>query len=107
MIKRLTNNLAGDSKRAVGCAMVVAWGNIGGVLSAQIYKSSDAPTYITGHAVALSLLIFAVILSIIQYFLLNRINKCKLKDPEKFLKGSNEDDATHLGDLHPSFIYSL
>ncbi|CAG8649738.1 14830_t:CDS:10 [Cetraspora pellucida] len=103
----LTNNLAGDSKCAVGSAMVIAWGNIGGVVSAQIYKSSDAPTYLTGHSVALSLLVFAVILSIIQYFFLNRINKCKLKNPEKFLKGSNGDDVTHLGDSHPSFIYSL
>ncbi|CAG8439102.1 14820_t:CDS:2 [Cetraspora pellucida] len=103
----LTNNVAGDSKCAVGSAMMIAWGNIGGIVSAQIYKSSDAPTYLTGHAVSLSLLIFAVVLSIIQYFFLNRINKCKLKDPEKFLKGSNGDDVIHLGDSHPSFIYSL
>ncbi|CAG8770496.1 12886_t:CDS:10 [Gigaspora margarita] len=55
----LTNNLAGDSKRAVGTAMVIAWGNIGGVISAQIYRSSDAPAYKTGHTIALSLLVVA------------------------------------------------
>ncbi|CAG8461799.1 4483_t:CDS:2 [Cetraspora pellucida] len=100
-------SVACDSKRAVGCAMVIAWGNLGGVLSSQIYRPSDAPAYITGHIIALSLLIFAVILSIIQYSYLNSMNKYKLKDPKRFLKGSNVDDTTHLGDLHPSFIYTL
>lgn len=103
----LTSNLAGDSKRAVGSAMMIAWGNIGGVVSGQLYRSSDAPAYKTGHSVALSLLAVAVILSIIQYYLLNRANKYKLKDPERFLKGLNEEEVMNLGDLHPSFIYSL
>ncbi|KAF0401857.1 MFS general substrate transporter [Gigaspora margarita] len=102
----LTNNLAGDSKRAVGTAMVIAWGNIGGVISAQIYRSSDAPAYKTGHTIALSLLVVAVIITIFQHYLLIRINKYKLENPELFLKGSNRD-ASHLGDSHPSFIYSL
>ncbi|CAG8792369.1 35388_t:CDS:2, partial [Racocetra persica] len=103
----MADNLAGDSKRSVGCAMVIAWGNLGGVVSAQIYKPSDAPAYITGHTVTLSFLVFAIVLSIIQRYYLNRLNKYKLEDPKRFLKGSNVDDVTHLGDLHPSFIYSL
>ncbi|RIB08120.1 major facilitator superfamily domain-containing protein [Gigaspora rosea] len=106
MLAWLTNNLAGDSKRAVGTAMVIAWGNIGGVISAQIYRSSDAPAYKTGHSIALSLLVVAVIITIIQHYLLKRINKYKLENPELFLKGSN-GDASHLGDSHPSFIYGL
>ncbi|CAG8794587.1 29256_t:CDS:10 [Gigaspora margarita] len=55
----VTNNLAGDSKRAVGTAMVISWGNIGGGISAQIYRSSDAPTYKIGHSITLSLLVVA------------------------------------------------
>ncbi|CAG8779834.1 22020_t:CDS:1, partial [Racocetra persica] len=89
------------------CAMVIAWGNLGGVVSAQIYKPSDAPAYITGHTVTLSFLVFGVVLSIIQCYYLNRLNKYKIENPKRFLKGSNMDDATHLGDLHPSFIYSF
>ncbi|CAG8723515.1 25487_t:CDS:2 [Gigaspora margarita] len=102
----LTDNLAGDSKRAVGTAMMISWGNIGGVISAQLYKPIDAPAYKTGHSIALSLSVVAVIITIIQYYLLKRTNKYKLENPEIFLKGSNRD-ATYLGDSHPSFIYSL
>ncbi|CAG8792544.1 25943_t:CDS:2, partial [Racocetra persica] len=101
----LTNNLAGDSKRAVGCAMMIAWGNIGGAISAQLYKSDDAPAYKTGHTIAMSFVVIAVILSIIQYYLFNNANKSKLKDSENFLKKLNGEDVKHLGDLHPSFIY--
>ncbi|CAG8665012.1 18488_t:CDS:2, partial [Racocetra fulgida] len=88
-----------------GCAMMVAWGNIGGVISAQIYKSVDAPAYKTGHTIAISFVVVAIILSIIQYYLLNNANKSKLKNPEKFLKKLNGEDVMNLGDLHPSFIY--
>ncbi|CAG8691072.1 229_t:CDS:10 [Dentiscutata erythropus] len=92
----ITNNLAGDSKRAVGCAMAIAFGNIGGVVSAQLYKSSDAPDYKTGHSAALSLFAVAILITLTQCCLLKRANKYKIERPEMFLKGSN-NDATHLG----------
>ncbi|CAG8584720.1 16505_t:CDS:2 [Racocetra fulgida] len=91
----------------VSCAMMVAWGNIGGGISAQIYRSDDAPAYKTGHTIAISFVVAAVILSIIQYYLLNIANKSKLKDSENSLKKLNEEDVMRLGDLHPSFIYRL
>ncbi|CAG8663360.1 27416_t:CDS:2 [Gigaspora margarita] len=82
----LTNNLTGDTKRAVGTAMIIAWGNIGGEIRAQIYRSSDVPAYKIGHSIALSLLVVAVIITIIQHYLLKRINKYKLENPDLFFK---------------------
>ncbi|KAF0474614.1 MFS nicotinic acid transporter Tna1 [Gigaspora margarita] len=98
------NNLSGDLKRAVGCAMAISWGNLGGIVSAQLYRPNDAPTFKFGHSIAISLLIVAVILSIIQYYHLKRMNEYKLKDPIRFFKGINEEDAKHLGDMHPSLV---
>ncbi|CAG8447280.1 12647_t:CDS:2 [Gigaspora rosea] len=103
----LTNNLAGDSKRAVGCAIFISLSSIGGATFSLIYRSQDAPAYIFGHTISLSILIFAVVLSILQYSLLNFINKRKLKNPDKFLEGKNEEEIMNLGDMHPSFIYRL
>ncbi|CAG8439429.1 2069_t:CDS:10 [Dentiscutata heterogama] len=103
----LMNNLAGDSKRAVGSAMLVSSGNAGGLLAAQIYQPKDAPAYKTGHTIAIFLLIVAIILSMVQYYLLNRVNKHKINDPDRFLKGKNKEEAVILGDKHPSFVYSL
>ncbi|CAG8657153.1 26132_t:CDS:2, partial [Dentiscutata erythropus] len=90
------NNLSGDLKRAVGTAMAISWGNLGGIVSAQLYRPSDAPTYKFGHSIALSLLIASVLLSIVQYYYLNRMNNYKLNDPDRFLKGINEEEAKHL-----------
>ncbi|CAG8571722.1 8016_t:CDS:2, partial [Scutellospora calospora] len=92
----LTNNLAGESKRAVGCAMVIACANIGGIASAQLYTSNDAPDYKSGHSIALSLLLVGVIFTIIQYYYLKRVNKLKLNDSTKFLKGLSEEKIKHL-----------
>ncbi|KAF0498504.1 MFS general substrate transporter [Gigaspora margarita] len=103
----VTNNLAGDSKRAVGCAIFISLSSIGGATFSLIYRSQDAPAYIFGHTVSLSILIFAIVLSILQYCLLNFINKRKLKNPDKFLEGKNEEEIMNLGDMHPSFIYRL
>ncbi|CAG8563161.1 12358_t:CDS:2 [Gigaspora margarita] len=103
----VTNNLAGDSKRAVGCAIFISLSSIGGATFSLIYRSQDAPAYIFGHTVSLSILIFAIVLSILQYCLLNFINKRKLKNPDKFLEGKNAEEIMNLGDMHPSFIYRL
>ncbi|CAG8805694.1 13019_t:CDS:2, partial [Dentiscutata erythropus] len=97
----------GDSKRAVGGAMLIASGNIGGMIAAQIYQPQDAPTYKYGHTIATFLVIIAITLLIVKYCLLNRANKLKISDPERFLKGKNKEEAVILGDKHPSFIYSL
>ncbi|CAG8812882.1 23841_t:CDS:2, partial [Gigaspora margarita] len=103
----LTNNLAGDSKRAVRCAIFVSLSSIGGATFSLMYRSQDAPAYIFGHTVSLLILIFPIVLSILQYSLLNFINKRKLKNPDKFLEGKNEEEIMNLGDKHPSFIYKL
>ncbi|CAG8533112.1 1684_t:CDS:1, partial [Racocetra fulgida] len=101
------NNLAGDMKRAVGCALLVASGNIGGMISSHLYRSQDAPDYKFGNAISILCLFIAIALSIILYYLLYGINTLKVMNPERFLKGKNEEEALLLGDNHPSFIYSL
>lgn len=37
------NNIGGSLKRAVGIAMHVGFGNIGGVIAAFVYQSQHAP----------------------------------------------------------------
>ncbi|CAG8824766.1 23029_t:CDS:1, partial [Dentiscutata erythropus] len=65
-----------------------------------------APTYKTGHTISIFLLIVAIILSMVQYYLLNRVNKHKISDPDRFLKGKNKEEAVIFGDKHPSFVYT-
>ena len=46
---RLTNNLAGHYKRAVGIAFQGIFGNTGGLIASNMFRSQDAPRYITGR----------------------------------------------------------
>ena len=46
----ITNNLAPDYKRAVGLPLFIGLGNIGGIVSYNIYPGSDAPRYRMGLA---------------------------------------------------------
>jgi hypothetical protein len=43
------NNIGGSTKRAVGIAMHVGFGNLGGILAAFSYRATDAPRYFAGH----------------------------------------------------------
>ncbi|CAG8441355.1 13598_t:CDS:2 [Cetraspora pellucida] len=100
----LINNLAGETKCAIGDAMMIAAGNIGAGISTQFYKYYDAPSYRFGHIVSLSLLIVALILCLIKFHLLSRANDKKFE--QGFNEGMNEE-YMKFGDKHPSFIYSL
>jgi MFS family permease len=44
----ITNNLAPDYKRAVGLPLFIGLGNIGGIVSSNLYPTSDAPRYRMG-----------------------------------------------------------
>ncbi|KAF2707100.1 MFS general substrate transporter [Pleomassaria siparia CBS 279.74] len=50
------NNIGGSTKRSIGIAMQVGFGNLGGVLSGFTYTYLDAPTYHYGHATVIGLL---------------------------------------------------
>jgi hypothetical protein len=54
------NNIGGATKRAVGIAMQVGFGNLGGVIAGFSFRSKDAPHYFSGHGlltVTMSLLL--------------------------------------------------
>ncbi len=48
-------------ERAVGTAMMVAFGNLGGAISGQVYRQEDAPLYRTGHWIMVGSLIWSLI----------------------------------------------
>ena len=44
------NNIGGSTKRAVGIAMHVGFGNLGGIISSFAYRATDGPRYISIQA---------------------------------------------------------
>jgi sugar phosphate permease len=48
------NNIGGSTKRGVGIAMHVGFGNLGGIIAAFAYRSTDAPRYFSGHGLLIA-----------------------------------------------------
>ncbi|RYO82255.1 hypothetical protein DL766_008751 [Monosporascus sp. MC13-8B] len=65
----LSTNTAPDGKRAASIGLALAIGNIGGIVSGQIYPQTHAPTYTLGHAYSLA----AVSLNFCLWWVIRRI----------------------------------
>ena len=68
------NNIGGSTKRGVGMAMHVAFGNIGGAIAAYIYRSTDAPRFTSGHAILIGFQTMSLVLSVFMTLYLRREN---------------------------------
>ncbi|KAF2657342.1 major facilitator superfamily transporter [Lophiostoma macrostomum CBS 122681] len=60
------NNIGGSTKRSVGLAMQVGFGNLGGILSGFTYLTKDAPMYHMGHGIVIGLLTMSTILCVVM-----------------------------------------
>ncbi|KAI8137173.1 major facilitator superfamily domain-containing protein [Fennellomyces sp. T-0311] len=67
-------SFAGRKKRASAIAIITGIGNIGGIVSGQIYRASDAPRYVHGHTASLVLILFTAIFSFAIRIALRRLN---------------------------------
>lgn len=71
------NNIGGSTKRAVGIAMHVGFGNLGGVISSFAYRSAEGPRYFAGHGLLIGTLTMSTILCIFMHIYLKRENARK------------------------------
>ncbi|KAG9086957.1 hypothetical protein FRC07_012948 [Ceratobasidium sp. 392] len=68
------NNIGGSTKRGVGLAMHVGFGNLGGIIGAFIYRSKNAPHFYPGHGTLIATLTMSAILSLFMTTYLSREN---------------------------------
>ncbi|KAG8803411.1 hypothetical protein FRC17_006182 [Serendipita sp. 399] len=69
-----SNNIGGHTKRAVGIAAHVAFGNMGGCIAAFLFQSKHAPRYFPGFGTLIATLSMSAILSLIMTIYLRREN---------------------------------
>ncbi|VUC34856.1 unnamed protein product [Clonostachys rosea] len=101
-----SNNYAPHTKRAVGMAIQIGFGTMGGAAAANFYKKTDAPRYRLGHALVLTFAALGL-LTVVGYYLLCRsINKKRdAMGPES--RVLSEKELLELGDKAPTFRYKL
>ncbi|KDE06251.1 hypothetical protein MVLG_03410 [Microbotryum lychnidis-dioicae p1A1 Lamole] len=108
----LSNNLSGQTKRGVGSAFQIGIGNLGALVSSNVYRKK--PRYFLGHGSVLGCIVLGLFCAPLYAYLLKRENEKKereiefqnsLPDHEKRVYSLQE--LRDLGDKHPSFVYTI
>lgn len=103
------NNVGGSLKRGIAIAIQGGMGNIGGVASAYMYLSKDAPQYRRGHGGVITLCGGAAFLSLFMtlYLRWENARRDKLhKSPDLYTLEEKERES-HLGDYASFYRYTV
>ncbi|KAI5861166.1 MFS general substrate transporter [Durotheca rogersii] len=96
----LSTNTAPDGKRAASLGMALAVGNLGGIISGQIYPQTMAPAYTLGHAWSLG----AIVISFCLWWVVRHVYYAR-----EALKGQMREGAVPepelFNDRAPSYKY--
>lgn len=71
------NNVGGSLKKGVATAIVVSFGNAGGVISSFCYPKTDKPRYTKGHAINIAYCGVIIVTASFMWIYYNRENKRK------------------------------
>lgn len=112
LVSWIANSLAPSSKRAVGMALLISVGNMGGIMGSNIYLDREKPKYRTGFGVSLAMCFAAIVMT----FVLRWAYKTENRKREALLREHGEDatraryseeEMLDLGDKSPFFKYTL
>lgn len=105
----VANNTQGVYKRGLVIGIVVGWGNLNGIVSSNVYITSQAPRFWTGHGVCLGALAVCLLGgSIAMHLLLRAENSRRLSGKrDNMHAGKSAVEIWLAGDKRPDFIYTL
>jgi hypothetical protein len=103
----LPSNNPRYGKRTVATGLQLTIGNSAGIASPFLYPTSDAPRFVTGHAVSMAMVAMSAVIYLVMWAWFRRQNSRKLagKDDHK-IQGMTEEEAEELGEHNPRFIYA-
>lgn len=112
IVSLIGNNLAPSSKRAVGMALLISVGNLGGIAGSNIFLAAQAPRYPTGFGTGLGICVTAIVMAFILRVAYRRENEKR----DRFMEGKTdaeiramytEQELLDMGDKSPFFRYTL
>jgi len=112
IVTLVANNLAPSSKRAVGMAVLISVGNLGGICGSNIYYAKQEPKYQTGFGVSLAICACGIIVAYILRLAYARENRRRdelvAREGEEGIRAKyTEQELLDLGDRSPFFRYTL
>ncbi|OAL36975.1 hypothetical protein AYO20_03744 [Fonsecaea nubica] len=102
----VSNNVAGHYKRSVSSAMMIGFGNCGGIVASNMFVTTQAPEYPLGYGLGLGLIWLCVISSVIFLFFIRRENKLRDQGGRDDRYNLPEDEKNNLGDDQPAFRFT-
>lgn len=104
----LPTNLPRYGKRTFATGLQLTFGNVSGVMSPFLYKTNEAPRYVRGNAVTLSLVGFAGAIYALMWFYYRQKNSRRAQGLEdEKVTGLTDEQIEELGDKSPRFLYSM
>lgn len=107
----ISNNVEGVYKRGVVIGTFVAWGNLNGIVSSNIYLQKDAPWYRLANSIVLGYLLVALlggsILNLTFLWIGNKKRDREIVWRREKLLNMSDEEQLDLADFHPDFRYTL
>ena len=106
----ISNNTVGSTKQAVAVAIMISFGNIGGICSSFLYPKADGPNFIKGHAVTMGFLILMVTIAGLAWLYFAAQNRAKAIVNEQRGRPLNAEEieaGKELAEQSPAFTYTL
>ncbi|PBK84613.1 MFS general substrate transporter [Armillaria gallica] len=95
-------NLAGHTRRSVGTAWQVSFGNIGGIIAAFLFPTGDGPKYIKGYTICVVFACLAIVSSAAYLLALVLDNRSRARSTQPEV---TEKERERLGDLNHDYRY--
>jgi MFS family permease len=100
------NNLAPSYKRAIGMALLMTVGGLGGAVGSNIFLQEQAPNYWVGYGVCAFIVAASIVSAIVLQWATKRINRKRDLISEAEVRARyTEDELRDLGDQSPLFRY--
>ncbi|KAJ2453947.1 transporter [Coemansia sp. RSA 2336] len=99
-------NLQGNTKPAMAAAITSAFGGLGPLATAFVYREQDRPRYILGHSVCLVMTILCLLVTLVLRIALNRENM-RRDHRHQLVAELTDEEIQDLADNHPDFRYQL
>lgn len=94
-------------KRTTASGLQLTLGNSAGIMSAYLYKPNEAPQFIRGHAVSLSMAGVGAVIYIFMSLYFFKRNKARQAGKEdSVMAGKSEEEVAEMGDENPRFVFT-
>ncbi|KAL7271031.1 hypothetical protein RUND412_006246 [Rhizina undulata] len=100
----LANNMGGHYKKSFGSAIQIGFGNVAGIVAANVFLGSEAPEFRTGYATGLGMMLGCGVMCVVFWYGLRRENRKRAEGKRDYrFRG----EMGNLGDDHPDFRFVL